>query len=129
MQACRSGNRAPARRVPEHRAPVPACVRGTKPAPRPPRGLKLDPYKGFILRRLAEGVDNGVLPRELRVQGDAGSHAILKDFLQPLRARRVPRATVRFKTAPGEQAQVDSSSCPYGLADGRAAGVAVHGWR
>lgn len=91
-----------------------------KPAPRPPRGSKLDPYKEFILRRLAEGVDNCVvLLRELRAQGYTGGYTILKDFVQPLRARRASQATVRFETAPGEQAQVDFGSCAYVLPDGR----------
>jgi transposase len=90
-----------------------------RPAPRPPRGSKLDPYKEFILQRLAEGVDNCVvLPRELRAQGYTGGYTILKDFVQPLRKRRTAQATVRFETAPGEQAQVDFGSCPYVQPDG-----------
>jgi len=91
-----------------------------KPAPRPPRGSKLDPYKEFILQRLAEGVDNCVvLLRELRAQGYTGGYTILKDFVQPLRTRRASQVTVRFETAPGEQAQVDFGSCAYVLPDGR----------
>ncbi len=92
-----------------------------RPAPRPPRGSKLDPYKGVVLQRLAEGVDNCVvLLRELRARGYTGSYTLLKNFVQPLRGPRTPQGTVRFETAPGEQAQVDFGSCAYVRPDGRA---------
>lgn len=92
-----------------------------RPAPRPPRSSKLDPYKEFILQRLAQGVDNCVvLLRELRAQGYTGGYTILKDFVQPLRTRRGSQATARFETSPREQAPVDFGSCPYALPDGTA---------
>lgn len=85
-----------------------------KPAPRPPRPSKLDPYRALIRARLAEGVDNGVvLLRELRQRGYTGGYTLLKDYVQPLRQRRVPAATMRFETQPGEQAQVDFGRFQY----------------
>jgi len=88
--------------------------------PRPARASKLDPYKPYIRQRLAEGVDNGeVLLREIRAQGYRGGHSILREFLQPLRQPRQPKATVRFETEPGEQAQVDFGRVIYTGVDGK----------
>ena len=88
--------------------------------PRPPRPSKLDPYKDHIHQRLSDGLENGVvLLRELRAQGYSGGYTILKDYVQPLRRRSQPVATVRFETKPGEQAQVDWGSFSYVTEDGR----------
>src|SRR5690606_17217217 len=58
--------------------------------PRPQRPSKLDPYKEYIMQRLAEGVDNCVvLLREIRQQGYTGGYTILKDFVRPFRRRAV----------------------------------------
>ncbi len=85
-----------------------------KPPPRPPRGSKLDPYADYLHEQLARGVDNCVvLLRELRAQGYDGSYTLLKNFVQPLRRRRQPVATMRFETAPGDQAQVDWGTFRY----------------
>lgn len=76
-----------------------------KPTPRAARGSKLDPYKEFILQRVAEGVKNGVvLLRELGAQGYTGSYTILKEFVRPLRRHQSMPGTVRFETRPGQQA-------------------------
>lgn len=50
-----------------------------------------------------------VLHRELVAQGYEGSYSALVKYLQPLRAAWRPEeaSTVRFETAPGQQAQVD----------------------
>lgn len=48
-----------------------------------------------------------LLVRELRIQDYDGSYTLLKNFVQPLRRRRQPVATMRFETAPGDQARVD----------------------
>jgi len=76
--------------------------------PRPRRPGRLEPYESFVRQRVAEGVRNGVvLLRELRGRGYAGGYTALKDFLRPLRPPKTELATMRFETAPGEQAQVD----------------------
>ena len=54
-----------------------------------------------------------VLHRELRNLGYDGGYSILKSYVSPRRRRRQPDATVRFETAPGEQAQVDWGSLAY----------------
>ena len=60
-----------------------------------------------------------MLQRELRAIGYEGSFTILADYMRPRRRSRQPRATVRFDTGPGEQAQVDWGSFAYVGNDGR----------
>jgi transposase len=85
-----------------------------QPAPRTSRESKLDPYMEHIRERLSEGIENcQVLLRELRQRGYGGGYTILKEFVRPLRRRPPVSGTMRFETAPGEQAQVDFGSCAY----------------
>ena len=60
-----------------------------------------------------------VLFRELREWGYSGGYTNLKDYVHPRRRRRQPSVTMRFETAPGEQAQVDWGSMSYISEDGR----------
>jgi transposase len=89
-----------------------ALQRGSAPkGSRRPRGSKLDPYKAQIDRLLAEGVWNGVvILREIQAQGYDGGSTIVRDYIQPRRAQRPSRATVRFETPPGRQLQSDWSA-------------------
>ena len=85
-----------------------------RPRARPPRASKLDHYTEYVDRRLNEGLENCVvLHWELRGQGYDGGYSILKSYVSPRRRRRQPDATMRFETAPGEQAQVDWGSLAY----------------
>jgi transposase len=69
---------------------------------------KLEPYKPDIDRLLSEGVWNGiVILREIQAKGYEGGYTMLRQYIQPKRALRPSRATVRFETAPGEQLQSD----------------------
>ena len=91
-----------------------------QPKPRPPRGSMLDPYAQHIERRMAEGLENGVvLLRELGALGYEGGYSTLTGYLRPRRKGGQPEATMRFETAPGEQAQVDWGSLGYVGADGK----------
>lgn len=88
--------------------------------PRPRRPSKVDPFREHVRRRLAAGVENcAVLLRELRARGYAGSYSILKDYVRPLRVGRAVKATMRFETKPGEQAQVDFGHFPFLTPDGQ----------
>jgi transposase len=72
------------------------------------RGSKLDPYKARVDELLEEGVWNSmVILREIQALGYAGSRTILREYIQPKRALRPGRATVRFETEPGQQLQSD----------------------
>ena len=91
-----------------------------RPKPRAQRASKLDPYTGYIDRRLDEGLENcAVLHRELKALGYDGGYSILKSYVSPRRRRRQPDATMRFEAAPGEQAQVDWGSLAYLGEDGK----------
>lgn len=85
-----------------------------QPKPRPPRKSKLEPFKPHILGWLQEGIYNcEVLLEKLRAIGFTGGKTIVKDFVKALRPPRLPKAVMRFETAPGEQAQVDWGVCKY----------------
>lgn len=81
------------------------------PADRPPRkrrAHKLDPYVPYLEHRIAEGVLNAhKLFTEIQAHGYPGGESQVKAFVHTLRPPRAPRATVRFETEPGEQAQTD----------------------
>jgi transposase len=75
---------------------------------RKPAAGKLDAYKDYIRHRMAEGCLNAsVILDEIREKGYTGSSTILRVFMQPLRPAVRSKATERFETQPGEQAQVD----------------------
>lgn len=73
----------------------------------------LDPYKDYLQSRLAAlpELPATVLLREIQAQGYQGKITLIKDLVRPLKAerKRLQELTVRFETAPGEQAQVDWS--------------------
>jgi len=80
----------------------------------------IDAHRGFLERRGPEVGWNGmVLLRELRAQGFTGGYQQVQRALQPLRATRqwAARATVRFETGPGEQAQVNFGQAHVWIAD------------
>jgi transposase len=86
-----------------------AVRRGAAPkGPWPKRGSRLDPFTPQIDALLSAGVWNGVvILREIQARGYTGSYTTLKDYLRPKRSLRPSRATVRFETEPGRQAQLD----------------------
>ena len=71
-------------------------------------GSKLDPHKDYIRGRMEEGCLNGaVILDEIRARGYTGGATLLRDFMRPLRPCIREKATIRFETPAGEQAQVD----------------------
>ncbi|MDQ6876146.1 MAG: hypothetical protein M3082_00290, partial [Candidatus Dormibacteraeota bacterium] len=81
-------------------------------AGRKPRQIssKLDPFHEYLLTRMVgeDPVSNAeVLYDEIRELGYGGGRSILKEFMHPFRALAKEKATVRFETPPGRQAQVD----------------------
>jgi len=72
------------------------------------RPSKLDPYKDYIMGRMADGVFNcEILIREIRSRGYEGGITILKEFVSPHRRQFKKEAVRRFETEPGEQGQMD----------------------
>jgi transposase len=78
--------------------------------PRSPRPTKLDPFKAYVLERIAAArphwIPAAVLHRELRARGYGGGVTQLKLLIAPY--KRIEREPViRFETAPGQQMQAD----------------------
>lgn len=72
------------------------------------RATKLDPYRASVDRLLSEGVWNAVvILRAIQAEGYSGGLTMLRLYIQPKRALRQGRATVRFETPPGRQLQSD----------------------
>jgi transposase len=73
-----------------------------------PTVSQLDPYRAWLAQRAPEVRYNAsVLYRELCEQGFTGSVIIVRRAVVPLRQTTASKATVRYETAPGAQAQVD----------------------
>jgi transposase len=87
-----------------------AIKRGGAPSGKRPqaRKSKLDPYKPQIDQLLREDVWNAVVIfKEIQEKGYDGGLTILREYIHPKRPLRKSRATVRFETDPGVQAQID----------------------
>jgi transposase len=80
-----------------------------QPRQRRPAVSALDTYRSWLAVRAPEVEYNAaVLHRELCAQGFQGSRVSVRRAVRPLRlAARPTPATVRYESAPGEQAQVD----------------------
>lgn len=79
-------------------------------APQPRhRKTKLDPHLDYLRERAATGLSAVRLLEELQAKGYQGGIHAVRRFLAGLeqRQRSADRATVRYETGPGEQAQVD----------------------
>jgi transposase len=76
----------------------------------PTRSSKLDVFKDYLRERFEQyGLSAVRLIEEIRAQGYSGSIDVVRRFLAGLKAdqQRSRKLTVRYETAPGEQAQVD----------------------
>ncbi|MFC4766976.1 IS21 family transposase [Effusibacillus consociatus] len=72
------------------------------------RPSKLDPFKDYVRQRMEEGCLNArVILEEIKAKGYTGGITTLRLFMKPLRPTVIDKATVRFETNPGYQAQVD----------------------
>jgi transposase len=80
----------------------------------------LDAYRAWLVARAPEVDYNAaVLHRELRAQGYRGAAVTVRRAVRPLRQAATPRATVRYETGPGEQAQVDFGQVRVWIGDVR----------
>lgn len=98
------------------RKTVRLVLRQKAPSPykQPPRASKLDPFKPYLAQRYEACSLSGVrLTQEIQAMGFDGSVDIVQRYLRTLAAdrRTQQRATVRFETPPGQQAQVDWAHC------------------
>ncbi|MEG6510996.1 IS21 family transposase [Desulforamulus ruminis] len=71
-------------------------------------GSKLDNYKTYIIERMNQGCVNAmILFDEIKARGYQGRLTILREFMKPHREQMRGKASIRFETPPGKQAQVD----------------------
>ena len=86
----------------EQKAPTPFV--------KPKRASALDPYKPYLTARWQEyGLSAPRLLQEIQPQGYGGCLNLVQRFLKTLRDQHkaVKKATLRFETPPGQQAQAD----------------------
>ncbi|WP_041439521.1 IS21 family transposase [Syntrophobacter fumaroxidans] len=78
----------------------------------PGKRTLLSPFEDHIHRRLAAlGYCSRAIYEELVEQGYTGCYDTVRRFVQPLRKEAQTKATMRFETPPGRQAQVDWGQC------------------
>jgi transposase len=78
------------------------------------RSSKLDPFNDYIRKRYEEFQLSAVrIMQEIVPMGYEGSLSTLRRYLHELKPKRpqLNKATVRFETAPGKQAQADWAHC------------------
>jgi transposase len=102
-----------ARRFGVHHSVVRRAIRDTEgEAAQPPAVSQLDPFKEYIIERLAEHPELTAVRLffELQPKGFPGGVAQLRRYVAKVRAPRSRKAYLRIETEPGEQAQVDWGS-------------------
>ena len=82
---------------------------GLRPPQTRQRSTKLDGHHGYLRERAATGLSAVRLLGELQARGYIGGIHAVRRFLAQIERRQqaAARATVRYETGPGEQAQVD----------------------
>ena len=74
---------------------------------RPKRKSKLDGYKETINEKLEYDAPISEICRFITKQGYTGKYTILRDYCNQIKGELQKKATIRFETNPGLQAQVD----------------------
>ena len=99
--------------------------------PAPKRPEKLDPYKKYIIERMAAAaadvIPATVLMREIQGQGYDGGYSRVKVFVRGLVPVPKPDPVVRFETEPGQQMQADWAKVGRG-GDKLKVFIATLGW-
>lgn len=68
---------------------------------------KLDKFKEIIISKLEIGCTSMAIFKFIQKDGYTGSYSLVADFVQKHKEEQIKKATIRFETAPGLQAQVD----------------------
>lgn len=71
------------------------------------RGSKLDKFKETIISKLEIGCTSMAIFKYIQKDGYTGSYSLVADFVKKHKEEQIKKATIRFETAPGVQAQVD----------------------
>lgn len=79
-----------------------------QPKERPSKKSLLDDYKSIILDKVDNhGATAAAVYKFIQKKGYQGKYSILKDFVRNHKQEQLKKATVRFETNPGLQAQID----------------------
>ena len=68
---------------------------------------KLDNFKETIISKLEIGCTSMAIFKFIQKEGFTGSYSLVAEFVQKHKQEQLKKATIRFETAPGFQAQVD----------------------
>lgn len=68
---------------------------------------KLDPFKTIIDEKVGLGCTGSSIYHFIKRRGYEGKYSILRDYIRSIRIEGEQKATIRFETNPGLQAQVD----------------------
>ena len=68
---------------------------------------KLDNFKETIISKLEIGCTSMAIFKFIQKEGFSGSYSLVAEFVQKHKQEQLKKATIRFETAPGFQAQVD----------------------
>lgn len=74
---------------------------------REPRPSKLDPFKEIIKEKVELGCSASAIYHFLKKKNYTGKYTILREYVKSLKKDGIKKATIRFETEPGFQAQVD----------------------
>jgi len=81
------------------------------------RASKLDPFKTYLMERIAaakpDWIPATVLFREIQAKGFTGKEGILKNYIRPFKPQQNDPVK-RFETAPGQQLQIDFTTIRRG---------------
>lgn len=79
----------------------------TVPTRKQMKPSKLDPFKSLIEEKVSMGCTGKAIYKFILNKGYEGKYTILKDFIKSIKVEMEQKATMRFETIPGLQAQVD----------------------
>ena len=68
---------------------------------------KLDPYRTIIKAKVDLGCTGSSIYHFIKKKGYDGKYSILRDYVRSIKVEGEQKATIRFETNPGLQAQVD----------------------
>lgn len=71
------------------------------------KNSKLDNFKETIISKLEIGCTSMAIFKFIKKEGFTGSYSLVAEFVQKHKQEQLRKATIRFETAPGLQAQVD----------------------
>ena len=68
---------------------------------------KLEEFKGIIISKVEIGCSGMAIFKFIQKAGYQGSYSLVEAFIKQHKDEQIKKATIRFETSPGQQAQVD----------------------